>query len=146
VELRVQAISQLEFRQAGREKSRTARAIVALALTDAGGARVFASANEVGELGARDLRTVHTAVMHRLSECSPLLGVIDAESWRRVLLQACETFPTLATQVASSGAYVLGMGKPFFNEEPERYWGCARRDLLDGHLLIYRACRKWVDP
>lgn len=145
VELSCQALTHVEWVTAKRDVSTVRQRLVSLSVVDASGARVFRDAREVGHLGQRDFATLYEATLQALAWFSPQFGWIDQQAWIRRLHDGAREVGATASVIADSATVAIGWGGVFINEQPETYWGCARRELLDGHLLVYRACRKLTE-
>lgn len=120
-------------------------ATIAAGVVDADGHPVFASRDEANLLPETDHVALAGAVVGALRICSPWFGYIDEMAWRSMLAEGGRWLWPIVDAIASCGTYTIGMGGAFFNDEPERYWGCARKDLLDGHLLVYSVARHLVE-
>lgn len=146
VPLHVQALTHIELSRILREKDDRRRvATIAGAITLADGTRAFADVHEAAQLSREDLVDLAAATQDALRVCSPWFGFIDDMAWRDALAAGGRRIWPIVDNLAGCGSYAIGPGGYVFNREPERYWGCARKDLLDGHLLVYSVARHLVE-
>jgi len=120
-------------------------ALIATSVVDADGRKLLPSPVEANLLPEADHIGLAEATTQALRQCSPWFGYIDEMAWRAMLAEGGRSLWPIVESLADCGTVAIGYGAAFFNEEPERYWGCARKDLLDGHLLVYSVARHLVE-
>lgn len=119
-------------------------AMIAASVVDDTGESQFTIA-DVGLLPEEDHVELAADVGRALRVCSPWFGYIDDMRWRAILAEGGRRLWPLVGSLADCGDVVLGVGTAWFNERPERYWGVARKDLLDGHLMVYSVARHLIE-
>ena len=108
------------------------------------GSRVFRSSEDVTYLPDSEIEALVASVTKALATIGPLYAFCDWEAWHRVLEEGARD-PSNSTAARLLGsAYDVGGGiaKPRLIDRPDRYWHLPTAELLDGHLMIYRAARK----
>ncbi len=101
----------------------------------------FESPEAVADLYEDEIERLGTATMAALNQMCPTYVRSDWREWKRLL--------ELGVRHPSNNhvAYMLALCfDPVAMSErivphPERYWDCGVGELLDGHLLCYRAAR-----
>lgn len=122
-------------------KDRILAAYVANSLVDSLHRRIFASADEVGSFDESEFHLVSTAVWNALGRVGPLLRHADAEAWHAALCAGAKDPSNAQALYLLSQSYdVAGMSGRIL-DRPERFWGVPACQLLDGHILVYRAAR-----
>lgn len=140
-ELSVQAV--LPSERAASADSGRASNMVAVALLDNEGDRVFRSGRELERsVEPREYGKLVSSVLRALQIISPHYGHIDSASWERRLLEGAESNSSIAISMGMCVDVAAGLGGTLKWPRPDRYWGCAPRELLDGHWMAYRAARE----
>lgn len=122
--------------------SRAAAELVHRALLAPGGP-AFASADEVGHLGADEALALARAVRAALDVISPTYVLHDGAAWDRVLRRGASAPGNWAEALSLGGCvdYAFGYGVGRSIERPDRYFGIPLADMTDGQWMAYRAAR-----
>lgn len=119
---------------------RDASAIVAASVIDDRGAPVFSSAAEVGRIvDAGELAALVHDVLGVIDSVGPTFGRCDFSRWQQVLAQGAQDVPSVAYAMAQCFDVAVGWGGVSQKPRPDRYYGAPMRDLLDGHMMAFRA-------
>jgi hypothetical protein len=101
----------------------------------ADGARVFASARDVGVMLEPDFDALGRNVFAALEVCSPTYGRCDAIAWDEALKRGARHPSNYgATRLLAAAFDWTGGG-----EQPERYFGVPMNDIADSAIMAYRA-------
>ena len=130
------------FDEAGLERDDTSFAVrtIMAAVLFTKGKRAFASAHEIGTLlRAEECGALSQAVLAAVHAICPTFGRIDLRAWRKVLTDGAKKDAGRASTLAACSTPIVIGKKVLWNGHPERYWGIAPCDLLDGHRLAFEA-------
>lgn len=130
--------------------------LIALSLVQ-GGAPVFTSPAELGQLDEDDYLAVASVVLPAVATISPVYGLSDTAAWESRLvagaqhrsnqvaaaaLADCRERRTLIRVRNKARCYQITT-----TDRPDRYYGLPLGQLTDGHWLCYRAaCRAHETP
>ncbi|TXH18208.1 MAG: hypothetical protein E6R03_02580 [Hyphomicrobiaceae bacterium] len=97
----------------------------------------FVSAEDVEDLDGPEIEALIQHAMPALEAIGPTYSSSDTDAWRKVLEAGAEHGANLhdALVLANCVDHGFDANPP----RPERYWGVAPCDLLDGHWLAFRA-------
>lgn len=110
------------------------------AVLTADGLPAFGSPEEAAFLDAETQRDLLVAASDALDRVCPLYRRIDLSAWELALKRGAQALPWVVRGFVSCVDIVPTMGRePLKREHPERYWGIAPSELLDGHWLAFRA-------
>lgn len=115
-------------------------AILAAAVTDADGALVFSSPSDVRRIvESTELDAMIAEVIVVLDAIGPTFGRCDSTRWQLVLSQGAQDVPSVAYGMAQCFDVAVGFGGISKKPRPDRYYGAPIRELLDGHMMAFRA-------
>lgn len=117
--------------------------VIARALR-AGGVRVFCSHEDVLALPESELLALSVDVLAALGEICPLYQSLGTDAWTSLHARLCEgaRHPSNFTASTALGRCFESAGMSGrLVERPDWYWGVPLCDMLDGHWMVYRACR-----
>jgi hypothetical protein len=124
-----------------------ASVVLAAALCGPDGAPIFASPAQVGSVVERqEMARLEHDVIAALQRISPHYWRCDLLRWDAVLKAGADACYPLASAMASCHDVAVGWGGVVRKPRPDRYWGCAVRELLDGHHMAFRAAFDTVHP
>ncbi len=106
-----------------------------------GAGPAFSSIDEVGLLSDGVCEQLLRDVSAVLAIIGPTYARSDVDAWMRVLERGAEANAYEAIALASCVDVTMGYGVRSVTPRPDRYWGCAVGELLDGHWMAYRAAR-----
>lgn len=120
---------------------------IGLALCDESGAPVFSDPKDAGRafLSEQEAHDLHDVVADALAIISPHYGAIDAQAWADALEQGASLSGHQAYALGSCIDMAGTMSTLHRMPRPDRYFGCAMRDLLDGHWLCWFAARRVIE-
>lgn len=134
------ALHALEWAEIGEADTRDKRSLlISQSLCDAQG-RTLIPTTDTGLLSAAEFDRLLGHVFSGLSSIGPCEAKSDRNAWIAKLKIGARENPSVARALGSCfEGYKLA---PY--ECPERYFGIARKDLLDGHWMAYHACLSLV--
>mgnify|MGYP001571680355 FL=1 len=109
--------------------------LVAMALCDEQGERVFDDCDAVGALDTEDARVLIDAVGAALGTISPLYSVSDSAAWHAALVEGARLHPHAAIALGGS----LSDAGRRVCPRPDRYFGLPLGELTDGQWMAFRA-------
>jgi hypothetical protein len=119
--------------------SRIAGEVIARALL-ADGRTAFSSAEEVGLLDQAEFDALWSETLTALVAISPSYARSDVAAWRATLEEGAKHRSNLHDALVLGASADFGWGTTVYR--PDRYWGLATCDLLDGHWMAFAAARK----
>ena len=116
------------------------RRVVVAGLCDARGVPVL-TYDDTGNLDTHELNGLSLAVVGGLNVVSPVMWRCDVDAWRKVLQQGAGHPSNVADMMAmaESGEPAGDLGTRHWR--PDRYFGCAVRELTDGQVMAYDAAQ-----
>lgn len=118
--------------------SRIASEVMARCLW-AGEGPAFSNASEVGLLDEGQFSALWAEASTALAHISPTYARSDADEWARVLERGARHPTNMHDAMVLAACIDSGFHHTVYR--PDRYWGVATRDLLDGHWMAFRAAR-----
>jgi hypothetical protein len=122
-----------------RRTDRVLAGYVAHSLIDSRGLAVFRTPLEVEDLPESEFQQLTSAVWAALCRMGPLILIASLDDWHRALCAGARDQSNSVAAYALGQAYDLGYSRVV--DRPDRFWGVATGELLDGHWLVHRAAR-----
>lgn len=97
----------------------------------------FRSAEDVEDLDSPEIDALILHAMPALEAIGPTYAKSDVAAWRKVLEEGAEHGANLHDTLVLANCVDHGFDAN--TPRPERYWGVAPCDLLDGHWLAFHA-------
>lgn len=106
-----------------------------------GGAKAFASVEQVRSLSPRELERLGHQVLDALNIVSPIASRCDYVGWMRTLEKGAKhsTNSFLTFGVGSCVDYAIGAHRMQLTIRPDRYFGLPACELTDGQQMAFRA-------
>lgn len=139
VELWAQAATSSEIK-----RCKNTAELAALAVVGADGERIL-SGHAVQLLMASDWALLNTAVAQAYDTICPLSGQCHSQSWIDALKIGARVNTVLYSQLASCFDPIVGRTKVYLRQRPDMFFGKPMSEMLDGHLLVFRAVHDLLD-
>jgi hypothetical protein len=97
----------------------------------------FASVEDVEDLDGPEIDALIAEALPALEAVAPTYARSDIDAWRKVLEEGAAHGANLHDALVLANCVDHGFDANAYR--PERYWGCAPVDLLDGHWLAFYA-------
>jgi hypothetical protein len=119
--------------------------LVAAVVVDERGERAFDRGEDVGNLYQPEARGLGDAVSLGLSTISPTFVGADVVEWMNFLREGALAPENLSDALSLGGcadvSWGFAKGAVHVRHEPESFYGCPRRRLVDAQWLAYHAAR-----
>lgn len=139
VELWAQAATSVDI-----QRCRDTAELASIAVVDESGNRLLTrKAAEL--LMVSDWAALSAGVAKAYETICPLSGQINSDAWIDVLKTGARTNRVLYAQLAACFDPIVSRSKVYLRQRPDMFFGKPMSEMLDGHLLVFRAVHDLLD-
>jgi hypothetical protein len=102
--------------------------------------------DSIGLLTTSEWDALEAAVGETFLRICPISGVTNAQAWIALLKTGAKQNPVQQAQIALCFDPIVGSKKVAFVQRPDRYFQKPLNELLDGHMMVFRAVHDLIDP
>lgn len=144
VKLWAQAVPSAELKTALTLGEAGAPEFVSRVLVDASGERVV-TPDAVEKIPAVEWRRLNDDIVSVFAGICPVYGHCNSREWVDALKVGARSNPTQMALVGNSFDYLIGRKGVVRIQRPDRYFGKPVCEMLDGHLMVFRAVHDLLD-